>query len=150
MTFSYNTASYTLPPHPIGMISSTGWYYRHRDERAEKRILSHPRRRDISASRLKTTSGSTSTSGYINSLGYHVLSVNGVNGSTEPHNDTGSQLESTQGEHSNQAKINEMMKKEKLLALKARLTQKRTEATRGETIQSSSSSFSKFIAKVDT
>ena len=110
------------------MISATGWYYRHRDERAEKRILSHPRRRDISASRLHTTSGSTATSGYINSLGYHVLSAN-----TE-----------------RQTALDEKVKKEKLLALKARLTQKRNEA-RAETIQSSSSSsFSKFIAKVDT
>jgi len=131
------------------MISSTGWYYRHRDERAEKRILSHPRRRDISASRLKTTSGSTATNGYINSLGYHVLSVNGVNDSTEQQNDIGLQQESTQGEQSNQAIINEMMKREKLLELKERLKKKRTEASRGEDVQSSSS-FSKFIAKVDT
>ena len=143
------------------MISATGWYYRHRDERAEKRILSHPRRRDISASRLHTTSGSTATSGYINSLGYHVLSVNAANGSsssssTEHESEIGLQQGNNQGGrvHSanteRQTALDEKVKKEKLLALKARLTQKRNEA-RAETIQSSSSSsFSKFIAKVDT
>ena len=90
---------------------------------------------------------------------FSVDTANGGGGSngTENQSQVGLPVGSSQGGRSqmantaNQAEINEKVKKEKLLALKARLTQKRADA-RADAIQSpaSPSSFSKFIAKVDT
>ena len=98
-----------------GLIGPTGWYYRHRDARAETRILSLPRRRATSGAR-----GSN-------------LSVQ---------RDDGDKAEGGSDEVSAAAAVGQ-----RLSALKERLASKRQGVA---AVPAPSSSFSRFIAKVDS
>jgi len=99
-----------------GLVGTTGWYFRHRDARAETRILSLPRRRAASGAR-----GSN-------------LSVQRDTGASGPAAVVGGAEAAAQ----------------RLSALKERLAQKKAQ---GEAVAGAApavSSFSRFIAKVDS